>query len=248
MRRIHQIAVWIYGIYAWCIFALILFLFGGLATLLRRPPLGRRIVRFGVRLLFVFAGIRLSVTGLDRLPAQPHVLLVNHSSFLDGIVLTALLPASPGYSFVMRQEFDIQRLLCPLMKSLGALVLNRSQKKKRVRSDIDMMTNALLQGENLVIFPEGGFSPEPTLKPFHSGAFVAAANANVPIVVARLQGARSALKPKTWLPRRANMTLEIGPILSSSGKNRAAIMQFLAAARAAMMPVSKEADSCENSS
>ncbi|MGZ5818492.1 MAG: lysophospholipid acyltransferase family protein, partial [Burkholderiaceae bacterium] len=177
-----------------------------------------------------------------------HVLLVNHSSFLDGIVLTALLPASPGYSFVMRQEFDIQRLLCPLMKSLGALVLNRSRKKKRVRSDIDMMTNALLQGENLVIFPEGGFSPEPTLKPFHSGAFVAATNANVPIVVAKLYGARSVLKPKTWLPRRVNMTLEIGPILYSSGKNRAAIMQLLATARAAMMPVSQEADSLENSS
>jgi 1-acyl-sn-glycerol-3-phosphate acyltransferase len=248
MLRVRQIAGWIYGMYAWCVFALILFIFGGLAILSRRPPRSRRIVRFGTRLLFALAGIRLSVTGLDRLPAQPHVLLVNHSSFIDGIALTALLPASPGYSLVVRQEFDIQRLLCPLLKSLGAVVLNRYQKKAHIRSDIDLMTNALLQGKNLVVFPEGGFSPEPVLKPFHSGVFIAAENANVPLVVAGLQGARNALKPGTWLPRRVAITLEIGPILPSVGKERATIMHSLEAARAAMLQLSNEADSRANSS
>jgi 1-acyl-sn-glycerol-3-phosphate acyltransferase len=110
------------------------------------------------------------------------------------------------------------------------------------------MTKALLQGKNLVVFPEGGFSPDPALKPLHQGAFVAAATANVPIVVAELQGAREALPPRAWLPRRVGMRLHIGPIFATGGTSQAAVMQLREAARAAMthIPVEMSSNSREN--
>lgn len=239
--HVRQIGAWAYGCYAWSVFALIMLCFGVPVLLLRRPSQGRPVARFGARLLFWLAAVPLSVKGLDRLPHRSHVLVVNHTSFLDGLVLTALLPARPGYAFTVRQEFEIQRLLCPLLKGLGAVVLGHSRAGHGA-SNADLMTAALRRGKNLVIFPEGGFSPEPGLKPFHSGAFVAAANANAPVAVAGLRGTRSALRPRTWLPRRVGITLEIGPVLTPSGNDQDAIAQLSATARRVMAPLSGEFD------
>lgn len=237
----RQIGAWAYGCYAWGVFALIVLSFGVLVALLRRPSQGRPVARAGARLLFRLAGIPLSAKGLDRLPAQPHVLVVNHTSFLDGIALTALLPPRPGYAFTVRQEFEIQRLLCPLLRGLGTVVLWHSRAEHGA-SNVDLMTLALRRRKNLLIFPEGGFIPEPGLRPFHSGAFVAAANAGVPVVVAGLRGARSALRPRTWLPRRVGIALEIGPALTPSGNDPHAIARLSAAARNAMAPLAGEFD------
>jgi 1-acyl-sn-glycerol-3-phosphate acyltransferase len=172
---------------------------------------------------------------------MPHVLVVNHASFLDAIALSALLPAKPGYAFVARQEFPVQRPLCPLVRGVGTVMLQRPGMKHR-RSSVELLIAALQRGESLVVFPEGGFGPEPGLKAFHSGAFAAAANASVPVVVAGLRGARAALRPGTWLPRRVGITLEIGPTLTPDGSDRIAIAQLKAAARAAMLTLCGETD------
>jgi 1-acyl-sn-glycerol-3-phosphate acyltransferase len=239
--RLHGIGAWVYGGYAWIILILVVLVFGGLAILFRKPSKGRRIARFGTRLLCRLAGMPLSVKGLDNLPSRPHILVVNHTSFLDGIALTALLPASPGYAFAVRQQYSSQRLLCPLLRSLGTVVLHRFGAPHHT-SDIDRLTAALRRGSNLVIFPEGTVGSEPGLKPFHSGAFVAAAKANAPIVVAGLRGVRTALRLGSWLPRRADITLEIGPVLTPHGTDPAALAQLSAAARSAMLPLTGEPD------
>ena len=69
-----------------------------------RPRVARRIARLGARLLFRLAGVSLSAIALDRLPRTPHILLVNHASYLDAIALTALLPSDPGYAFAAKRE------------------------------------------------------------------------------------------------------------------------------------------------
>lgn len=228
-----------YGCYAWIVFAVLLLAFGCLATLTGRTDRARRLARFIARWIFRLSGMPLSVTGLERLPARPHVLLVNHASFLDAIVLTALLPASPGYAFIARQQYALQSLLWPFLRSVHTLVL-----KQHVDShhavNLDILTAALKRRENLIIFPEGGFVPEPGLKPFHSGAFAAAAQAHVPIVVAGLRGTRNALRVGTWMPKRLPLAVEIGPTLTPGGTDPDAIHALMRAAHAAMIPLTGE--------
>lgn len=242
MHWVRQIAAWLYGCYAWSSFLFILLLFGGLCIILRKPRWARPVARCGARLLFFLVGMPVTVKGLDKLPAHTHVLLLNHSSFVDGLALTALLPAAPGYAFIVRQEFKIQVLLWPLLKSMGTVVLDRPAQKKSGKSNVEMLTIALRRGNNLLIFPEGGFIPEPGLQAFHSGAFVAAAYAQVPLVVAGLQGARTALRPGTWLPRRARISLEIGPVLLPTCADQLAIAEIMETAHKAMVPLSGESD------
>jgi 1-acyl-sn-glycerol-3-phosphate acyltransferase len=245
MNRIVQWARcalrWSYGCYAWIVFGVIVMLFGSLILLLRRPRYGRQVARMAARIAFRCAGMPFRADGLDRLPQQPHILLVNHTSFLDAIALTALLPARPGYAFAVRQQYRRQRVFCPLLRSLGVLVLQPALPAHH-HANIAHMAAALQNGECLIVFPEGRIQPEAGLNPFHSGAFIAAAIANVPIAVAGLTGAREALRLKTWLPHRASVELKIGPAIAPPGIDMQAVEKSARAAREAMLPLTGEQD------
>lgn len=237
---VRRAGSWSYGGYTWIVFTVLVLTFGALAKLNGRTKRARRLARIFARLMFKLAGMPLSATGLDRLPAQPHVLLLNHTSFLDALALTALLPDSPGYTFITRQEFPLQSMLCPLVRSVRTIVLEHHDETHH-SGNVEKMHAALERGENLLVFPEGKFTPEPGVRPFHSGAFVAAAQANVPIVVAGLRGARSALRLGTWLPKRTALSLEIGPTLAQCAQDQEAIHACMVSARMAMIPLSGEA-------
>lgn len=240
MKRRRLFAAWSYGCYAWLVFALVLLSFGSLVSLLQSPRHGRLVARAGTRLLFRLAGVPVSAYGMDRLPHTQHILLVNHASFVDGLALTALLPARPGYAFVVRQQYASQGLLYPLLRGLGTVVLNRSHHNDA--TNVDLLKAALRHGKSLIVFPEGGFAPETGLKAFHSGAFIAAIAEDVPIVVAGLRGARKALRPGTWLPRRTAIELEIGPVIPPHGVDAMQELQLRMAAHQAMLPLTGEED------
>ncbi|WP_238552135.1 AMP-binding protein [Herminiimonas sp. CN] len=237
----RQTGAWAFACYAWSVFALLTLSCGGLIALLQRPPLGRRIARTAARLLLRLTGVTIAASGLERLPQSPHVLLVNHASYLDAVLLAALLPATPGYAFTAKREYAGQRLMRALLTGLGALFIERFD-IRRSTEDVDLMAAALRRGENLLVFPEGTFSREAGLKPFHAGAFAAAAAANAPLVAAGLRGTRSAMRDQTWLPHRAPIAFEVGPELTPSGGDWNAITRIRAAARKALVPLSGEFD------
>lgn len=231
----------VYGVHAWTVFACLLVVFAILSPLSGSTARTRRLARFHARLMFFLARMPVSILGLERLPQRPHVLLVNHTSFLDAIVLTATLP---GYTFTTRQEFTRQRLLCPPIRSIHTIVLKHPEKEGHT-GNVEVMAAALRRGENLVIFPEGRFCPEPGLLPFHSGAFAAAMRAGVPVVVAGLRGARAALRLGTWLPKRSAIVVEIGPTLMPPAEDAQGMQRLMADARAAMASLSGEYSTSE---
>jgi 1-acyl-sn-glycerol-3-phosphate acyltransferase len=242
MNRIRRLAAWGYGCYAWLVFGLILLVFGSLIALSGRPAFARPIARIGARIIFFLADVPLSVHGLNRLPGQPHILLVNHTSFLDGLVLTALLSPHPGYAFTVRQQYRSQALLWPLLKALGTIVFKHEESQHHT-SNLALLAAALKRGENLIVFPEGGITMQAGLKPFHSGAFIVAAAEKTPIAIAGLHGAREALRLGTWLPRRAAITLEIGSVLMPDSIAAQSPQQLIDAAHEAMQPLTGEGTS-----
>ena len=241
MKPARCILGWCYGIYAWTVFAMVLLLAGSIIVVLRQPRHARLVARGAARAMFRLAGLQVSAQGLDRLPRAPHILLVNHTSFLDAIALTALLPARPGYAFATRQQYRSQALLCPLLRALGTIVLQGGDTPHKP-SNISLLRMALRRGDNLVVFPEGKFVPEAGLGHFHTGAFVAAASEKVPLVIAGLHGARTVLRLGSWLPRRTEIEFKIGAVLVPQGKDENALSQLGHAAREAMLPLTGEPD------
>lgn len=202
-----------YSAYCWMLFCIVLLVFGLLIVIWPGTyATRRRIARLGARLLFRAARMPLHARGLEHLPERTHILIANHASFLDALILTAALPASPGYAFVARQEYRSQALLWPLLRALGTIILH-THESHAAPDNLARMSTALDAGDNIIIFPEGGIVNLRGLGPFHSGAFVLAARQNVPIVMAGIHGARKALPLKCWRPLRTPVTVTIGDAL-----------------------------------
>lgn len=230
-----------YGCFAWLAFGLLALSDGLAIVLVQQPALGRRLARAGARALFWLCGVEIVARGVERLPRGRHLLVVNHTSYLDAILLTALLPATPGYTFVAKEEFAARPGIGALLHGLGAVFVGRRD-AARSEEGVMLMAQALRRGENLIVFPEGTLRREAGLQSFQAGAFAAAAVSDVPVVVAGISGARRALRSGSWVPQKGTLCLVIGETLHPSGAEWDAAMRLRDTVRAAMLPLTGEFD------
>jgi 1-acyl-sn-glycerol-3-phosphate acyltransferase len=216
MRTVVQIA---YGAYAYITFLVL----GSLALIivLLLPGLERRraVARAAARAFLRLAGMRLEVKGLDQLPAGQCVVVANHASYLDGLVLQAALP--PRFGFVIKREMSRVPLAASLLHRIGAEFVERFDRNKGA-VDARRVLKKAATGQSLVFFPEGTFSAQPGLRKFQAGAFLAAARAGCPVVPAAVRGTREALPPRHVLPRATAISVEllsaVAPLATDSGR------------------------------
>ena len=166
-----------YGIVALPVFGVLLAITSVLALLVPGLALRRRLVRFFARLGLRVLGLRVSVRGTEHLPDGSCVVVANHASYLDGVVLKAVLP--PRFSFVIKREAAAFPVAGLLLRRIGSEFVDRGSHSGR-QSDARRVVRRAAAGHSLVFFPEGTFVEEPGLRRFHIGAFVAAARAKQP--------------------------------------------------------------------
>jgi 1-acyl-sn-glycerol-3-phosphate acyltransferase len=223
-----------YGL--WCWTALAAVALGVLAIALPTPSLllRRRMARRGARLFFALAGIRLTVRGLERLPAGASIVVANHASYIDGVVMQAALP--PQFAFIIKKEMVRVPLAGLLLRRLGSEFVDR-QNRHQGGVDARRVLKTALAGESLAAFPEGTFTDQVGMHRFHVGAFVAAARAGLPVVPAAIFGARAVLPCNAWLPRRGPIEVEILQPLAAppASAERVAALGLKEAARAAIL-------------
>jgi 1-acyl-sn-glycerol-3-phosphate acyltransferase len=195
--------------------------------------------RFCVRLMMACIGVPIRVHGTERLPRDANIVVCNHASYLDGIVLTAALPRR--YSFVVQDGAARWPLIGWCLTRMGVVYVNRGDARAGARTTRALI-HKLSGGEPLAIFAEGTFKPEPGLLPFKVGAFMMAARCDVPVVPAAIRGSRRLYGGGRRLPRWSPLTIEIGEPLRPSGKDRDAALALRAAARAAVLRLSGEND------
>ena len=109
---------------------------------------------------------------MEPLPDSACVIVANHASLLDGVILQAALP--PRFGFVIKNEMQKMPIGSLLLRRLGSEFVERSDRHKGA-SDARRILRKAHGGEALVFFPEGTFRAEPGLGQFRSGAFAAAA-------------------------------------------------------------------------
>jgi len=207
-RARDAIAHGFYGLYAWFLFLpTVLFSFFCAVFL---PGLERR--RFWVsraaRLFFACVGMRATVTGLQQLPTGDCIVVANHSSFVDGVILYAFLP--PRFSFVIKGEVRRIPVLHFVLRRVGSKFVERFAATGSSR-DARTLLKAAANGESLAIFPEGTFIARPGLGRFRPGAFSAALKGGLPIVPVAIRGSRKVMPAKTFWPKRASLQIDIQP-------------------------------------
>jgi 1-acyl-sn-glycerol-3-phosphate acyltransferase len=197
-------AAW--GLYAWALFALLLFLAVLAAMLLPTLHWRRNGSRWLARTFFRLAGLPVEVTGLDRLPEVACVAVANHSSYVDGPLLYAVLPSRFG--FVIKKEIVGVPVAGFMLRRLGHEFVDRHNRSESAR-DARRILKTAFSGGSVAFFPEGTFTEEPGLARFHSGAFVTAARAGMPVVPVVIRGARRVLRGGDFLPRPGRLEVEV---------------------------------------
>jgi 1-acyl-sn-glycerol-3-phosphate acyltransferase len=221
LQVLQRFANAIYGIYAVLAFLVLGSIALVLVTLV--PGLGikarRAIAHYTAQSFFRVAGIRVRVNGEDQLPQVPCVVVANHASYIDGVVLKAFLPAR--FSFVIKKEVTQVPLAGLLLRRIGSEFVDRFNRHAGAM-DTRRLIKAADAGQALAFFPEGTFVERPGVGKFHTGAFAIAARVGLPVVPVAIRGTRYILPSGRFLPRFGRIDIDILPALPAPAQGNAA--------------------------
>jgi 1-acyl-sn-glycerol-3-phosphate acyltransferase len=147
--------------------------------------------------------LRIRFEGVEHVPETGAVVIApNHVSFMDPILVT--IPIRRALHYMALEPFFRVRGLGALMRWARAFPVQEGEADgPAVRRALRL----LRQGEPLVIFPEGGRSPDGRLRPFRPGAFRLALAAGAPVVPVTIVGAFEAWPVGRRLPRPGRVTI-----------------------------------------
>lgn len=239
LKPLAFIGRFLYAIYGWAAF-----LVAALAALLCAlfvPGLERRrrcAVAAG-RMFFMLAGIPASVSGRENLPEGHCIVVANHASYLDGVIMNAFLP--PRFSFVIKGELQKVPVVHFLLRRMGSQFVERFVATGSTR-DARRLVKAATAGESLVFFPEGTFIREPGLSRFRPGAFAAAIKGEMPVVPVSIRGSRHILPAGTLLPRPGRVHVDFHPPIDASDDAHVSSAELANSARTAILKTLGEPD------
>ena len=172
------------------------------------------------------------VVGLDRLadlrasidedePAPPVVFASNHASHVDAPLLLTSVPApwrsrlvvgaAADYFFATRVTGALSAL------ALGAIPIDRTRVNRR---SADLASSLIDEGWSLLIFPEGGRSPDGWGQPFRGGAAFLSIRSGVPVVPVHLDGTGAILGRGMKRPKPGRTKVTFGaPLRPREGED-----------------------------
>jgi len=242
-RALRRAAGRLWGAWAWASLVLVMLPTWLLIAATRRPARARAIGRRGARLALWLWGATPRVEGAERLERAANAIVVsNHASYVDGLVLTAALP--PRVAFVAKRELAPQRFAGTLLRHLGSLFVERVDTARSL-ADQRAIEESVSSGVAPLMFAEGTLRREPGLLPFRMGAFVAAAQAGAPVIPVVMRGTRTMLPDRIWVPRPARLEVWVGEPIAPEGSDWRAAIALRDKAREAILAHTGEPDASD---
>ncbi len=211
-RALNSLTTTAYAAYCWLVFAILAPVVWFSVILLPYHPLRWFVMRSCTRMLSKATATPVRVNGLENLPADGSacVLVANHASYLDSYALVAALPGM--FRFIGKAELAKSFIVRKPLQNIHTEFIERFDISKSVSAS-QHLADVLQAGHTLMFFAEGTFTRIPGLRPFHLGAFTAAAEAGVPVIPIAIRGTRSILRADNWLPRHGSIHINIGPAI-----------------------------------
>lgn len=146
--------------------------------------------------------------------SRPRVFAVTHASALDIPILYVHLP------FQFRIVFKSELLSYPFvgwhLKRSGQVCINQQNPSASIGA-IKSALRSLRSGMPLVIFPEGGRTPDGNVQPFLPGAFFLAIKAQAEIIPIALVGTFALLPMNTYHIKSRPLEMRVGEVISTAG-------------------------------
>jgi 1-acyl-sn-glycerol-3-phosphate acyltransferase len=217
--------VWFYTLVLGCV-SLVVSLF---------DPTGerqQRVARLWSQMILWTVGAKVQVEGLEKIDtSKPQVYVVNHLSAFDIPVLYTHLPFQ--FRILAKKELFRYPFMGWHLRRSGQIPVVLENPKASVRS-LNLAVAAIRKGNSLVIFPEGGRSPNGQLQAFMGGAFYAAVKAQVDVVPIVLVGTYEMLKMNSYHIKPGPVQMVVGSPISTVGMSTRDIAKITERARIVM--------------
>ena len=136
----------------------------------RRERFVRRWARASLAVLRVDARIDPGPSPRDTLPRAPRLVVANHRSTIDILLLLDLF----GGHLLARGDMADWPVFGRLARTGGTLFVDRADPASGAAA-VQRVRERLRRGKTIGVFPEGTTFDDDEVRPFHAGAFVAAA-------------------------------------------------------------------------
>ena len=188
----------------------------GACALFRKPNTLIRIGQWAVRVGCRVIGIRVEVSGLERVPVGTSlVFMANHLSFLDGPVLATAV-RRPVRIILKKSIFRVP-VLGVGMRYLDFVPVDRKGAKggqKSVRRAARLIRE---RGYSFLVFPEGTRSRDGRTGPFRRGGFFLALEAGAPIVPVTIAGSYELMPRGQWYARPGTIRFTFHGLVAVDG-------------------------------
>ncbi len=138
-----------------------------------------RYVRRMVQAMGAFAGIGIAVEGRENLPQGAFIVASKHQSWGDGF---ATYNQFDDLAFVTGDHLEKLPLLGPILKKLGAIVVDSCGGGEARAALKEHAADAHREGRKILIFPEGALAPVGSKYRYRSGVFYMARDFGLPVV------------------------------------------------------------------
>ena len=160
-------------------------------------------------------GVRYEMTGLERRPPGPCVILANHQCEWETIYLQLL---HPPVCTVLKQEL----LRIPLfgwgLRLLHPIALDRSRPARAMKQVLTQGKTRLEEGLSVLIFPEGTRVAPGHRRRYNKSGAVIACRAGVPVLpVAHNAGER--WPGRHWVKNPGRLSLVVGDPIETAGRS-----------------------------
>ncbi len=203
-----------------------------MGVLLRDAEFFRRQQAIWARGLLRFWGVELVVTGAEHMTPGSYVVMANHLSYVDIVVLFLALPICPG--FLAKAELTRIPFLSQALRSGGHVVIDRGTRAGAMAA-IESAAEQVRGGKTVLIFPEGTRGDDDTIGDFKKGGFYLAKAAKVPILPVGVRGTRAIFPRRSLLIRPGKVEVHIGAPIAPPEIEATEMAPLVAALRERLM-------------
>lgn len=159
----------------------------------------------GVMFFVRAVGVRVRVTGTERIPSGTCLFVANHTSSADAPAVVGAIPRR--IAILLKKSLFDYPIVGQAFHLAHFIPVDRSQRDSAIAS-LEKATEAMRAGQSFLIYPEGTRSPDGRLQQFKKGGVVMAIKAGVPIVPVACSNAHRIMEKRSLVIHPGEILVE----------------------------------------
>lgn len=169
-----------------------------------------------LKALKIICNISYCVEGKDYIPKKTCIVAAKHESTWDTVFL---LQYFYNPSFILKKELTYIPIFGWHLFALRMIYINRKQSTKALKIILEKAKNIIADGRKIIIFPQGTRTLPNEKKPYKSGIYAIAQQANLPVLPIALNSG-NLWKKNAFMKYPGTITVKIMPMIKTTNNKQ----------------------------